>query len=87
MRHDELTDLATGYALAALDPEEFAAFEAHLPTCNECAQRVAQMQALAGALPHLLEEIEPPDGLKGRILAAIREESKRTMRATATSSR
>ncbi len=72
MGHDELADMAAGYALSALDTEEQRVFEAHLTTCEECHGRVKVMQSLAEAMPLLVEERVPSVALKERILAATR---------------
>lgn len=72
--HDELEALAEGYVLLALEPEEQEAFEAHLATCDRCTQRVAELQAVTGALALLAEEKDSPPQLRDRILAAARAE-------------
>ena len=41
MSHDELSGMAAGYALSALDPDELNIFEAHLASCPECRANVA----------------------------------------------
>lgn len=78
--HDELDSLVAGYVLRSLEPEEREAFEAHLVTCDRCAQRVVEMRATAGALALLAEDKEPPPELRGRILAAARAEKASTAR-------
>lgn len=70
--HDEIESLVAGYVLLALDPEDREALEAHLATCDRCAQSVAEWQELAGSLPLLVEQREPPQGLEERILSAVR---------------
>jgi hypothetical protein len=45
------------YVLGALDPDDRAAFEAHLETCPDCAARVNEVQALPG----LLAGIDPAE--------------------------
>ena len=72
MSHDEMESLVAGYVLLALDTEDREAFEAHLATCNLCAQSVAEWQQMAASLPLLVEQREPPQGLEGRILSAVR---------------
>jgi hypothetical protein len=72
--HDELEALAAGYVLLALEPEEHRAFEAHLAICDRCAQRVAELRAVTGAMALLVEDREPPPQLKERILATARAE-------------
>ena len=70
--HDELTALAAGYVLEALDPEDRGAFEQHLATCDDCAQQVAEMRAIVHLLPFAVEERNPSPELKERILTTFR---------------
>ena len=74
MSHDDLSGLAAGYALSALDPDDLKIFEAHLASCPECQASVAGMRPLIDALAMMNEETEPADGLRERILAAARVE-------------
>ncbi|HUR33854.1 MAG TPA: anti-sigma factor [Vicinamibacterales bacterium] len=62
---------ATGlYVLGALDADERRAFEAHLRTCDECIAEVRSLRAVAGALPHGVSQVDAPDALRSRVLAA-----------------
>jgi anti-sigma factor RsiW len=67
-------DLA-GYLLGALEPDELAAFAAHLAGCQSCRADVADL----GRLPHLLDRAAPPfavpAGLREQTLAAVRRAS------------
>ena len=74
MSHDEIAGLAAGFVLSALDPDEMELFSAHLPTCPECTDSVAELRILAGGLSITAEETEPPAGLRDRILAAAAAE-------------
>jgi len=72
MTHDEATELAAGYVLHALEPDEDAAVREHLGTC---ALPHPEFEELGGVVPALLELdpselVEPPAGLRDRILAA-----------------
>lgn len=51
-RHDD-----AAYVLGALDPDERAAFEAHLVDCADCAARVGELTGV----PDLLAGVEPGD--------------------------
>ncbi|MGZ9160857.1 MAG: anti-sigma factor [Candidatus Limnocylindrales bacterium] len=67
---DQVRDLAAAYVLDALDPDEADAVRDHLATC---ANPHAEVAELGSIVPLLLEDvpiIEPPDRLKGRIMAA-----------------
>jgi anti-sigma-K factor RskA len=67
-------DLVAPYVLDALEPEERAAFEAHLQTCEVCRLEVAELSLVVDVLPLAVELVEPPAGLKNRIIDAIAEE-------------
>ena len=62
--------LSGAYAVDALDDIERAAFERHLAECEECRAEVASLRE-TGVLLASLEEIEPPPGLRARVLADI----------------
>ena len=72
--HDELKDFAAGYVLLALEQEEQEAFESHLSGCDICAQNVAELQGVTGALAYLAEDREPSPQLKDEILTAASAE-------------
>ncbi|HEY1643612.1 MAG TPA: anti-sigma factor [Streptosporangiaceae bacterium] len=76
--HARLGELAAGYALHALDPQEEADFLRHLPDCAECQDALAGFTgvtaALADSWPDSVpaEPDERPDPRLGeRIMAAI----------------
>ena len=64
------TDLG-GYVLGVLEPEEAAAFQAHLAGCRECQRDLEEL----GSVPAFLEQAAPavdvPPGLRERTFAAI----------------
>lgn len=65
-----LHDLASAYALNAVDDDERRAFEAHLRSCERCQLEVA---AVAETVAGMAEETaaNPPQGLRTEVLAAI----------------
>jgi len=70
MTCDEVRELAGAFVLGALEPAEEAVVRAHLDTC---ADAHAEIEELGGVLPALAESVpvvEPPAGLKARIMAA-----------------
>jgi len=67
---DDLHSLTGVYALDALEADEAAAFEAHLPMCPACRQEVAELQEVAGALA-LVTLSPPPDHVRTRIFEAL----------------
>ena len=61
--------LSGAYALDALDAEEAAVFREHLSGCAACSQEVAELR-VAAARMGAVETVEPPAGLRDRVLAA-----------------
>ncbi|WP_347060408.1 anti-sigma factor [Blastococcus sp. HT6-30] len=68
--HDEM---AVGWALHALEPEDEAAFSRHLPTCERCARTVAETSEVMAAMAHDLPAAEPSPGLRARLRAAVEQ--------------
>jgi Anti-sigma-K factor rskA/Putative zinc-finger len=74
----EHADVA-GWIVGALDPSEHRRFRAHLESCTECQQTVAEFapvaQKLATSLPagELLADANPPADLQERTLARVRQ--------------
>jgi hypothetical protein len=61
------------YLNGTLSDEENLGFEEHLKTCADCQQIVE----LTGDLPYLAEPVDPPAGMKSRILANVLEEDRK----------
>jgi anti-sigma-K factor RskA len=61
--------LSGAYVVDALDDDERAGFEAHLPGCRDCQVEVAELRRAAGELAHEVAE-EPPPALRAAVLAA-----------------
>lgn len=61
---DQLID----YFNQHLSEDERIKFEAHLATCQTCQEELEQLEALVGGVAFLSEPIEPPSGMKARIL-------------------
>lgn len=66
MECDRLVDYLNG----TLSANEIQQFEQHLKTCTEC-QEIAEA---TGELPYLADPVEPPAGMKARILSNVFEE-------------
>ncbi|HSP60022.1 MAG TPA: anti-sigma factor [Ornithinimicrobium sp.] len=71
---DEIHDLAAAYAVDAVDEDERARFEAHLPTCPGCTVVVQELREAAADLSAGLEVAPPPD-LRRRVLDAVAAEA------------
>ena len=70
--NDELEELASAFALEALELDEREDYSRHLQGCGVCRELVAQSQILADLLPEALEEVGASPGLKDRILSQAR---------------
>ena len=71
--HEHFDELAVGWALHALEPEDEAMFSLHLPDCARCARTVAETSEVMAALATDLPPAEPSDDLHDRIRAAVEE--------------
>ena len=72
----ELEELIPAYMLDAVNEDDRAQIEAHLPRCATCAQLVASYRPVAAWLPYALPQVEPPAALKYRVLAAVLPKAK-----------
>ncbi len=70
---NDLRDLAPGYALGALGPEEARAFEAALASNPELQREVAELRELNAVLASG-QPVHPPAALRDRLLERIRAE-------------
>jgi anti-sigma-K factor RskA len=75
MTHQQLLDSAALYALDALDGEERAAFEAHLPGCEECRSEVASYRNVVGLLAYAAPPKRPANeaALRERLVTRARQ--------------
>jgi anti-sigma-K factor RskA len=71
--HEHFDELAVGWALHALEPEDEAMFSLHLPDCTRCARTVAETSEVMAALAADLPPAEPSEDLRDRIRAAVEE--------------
>jgi anti-sigma-K factor RskA len=69
--HQRYDELAVGWALHALEPEDEAAFGRHLPGCDRCAETIAEATEVMGAMAADLPAAEPSEGLGTRLRAAV----------------
>ncbi len=86
MTCDRVRELAPGFVLGALDPDEMIAVEDHLEGCPEPHPEVEE---LGGVLPYLaesLEPVEPPAWLRESVIAAAKTDLE-TRRAGRSSER
>ena len=71
--HAPFDELAVGWALHALEPEDESLFVAHLAGCDRCAVTVAETRDVMSAMATDLPQPEPSEGLLHRIRAAVEE--------------
>ena len=67
---DEVREMAGAFVLGALAPADEAAVRAHLATCDDAHAEIAELGGVLPALAASVPVVEPPDGLKARIMAA-----------------
>lgn len=65
-------ELAVGWAVHALEPDEEEGFAQHLPRCPECADQVRATESVGEMLARAVPQVDPPDRLREAILAAAR---------------
>lgn len=75
--HRKLTadalDRAALYSLNGMSEPDAARFEAHLDDCELCRREVDALQEVVGDLGLAAPEVEPPAGLRERVLAQARK--------------
>ena len=67
---DEVRDMAGAFVLGALDASDQAAVRTHLATCGQAHEEIAELGAVVPAFAEVVPVVEPPEGLKVRIMAA-----------------
>jgi anti-sigma-K factor RskA len=71
MEHEGRRDELAAYLLRALDLSGAAELEQHLAGCEECRAELARLRPAARILPEAVEPVEPPPGLRARIMAEV----------------
>lgn len=69
MSQHEQSENVEMYVLGGLSDEEQQEFEDHLQNCSECQHAVHELQEVVGLLPLASEPVEPPSGMKDRVLS------------------
>ena len=80
---EEARDLAPAFVLGALERDDEAAVRAHLASCREAHDEMAELGSVVPYLAETLVPVEPPARLKTAILAAAAAELERTPRDVA----
>jgi anti-sigma-K factor RskA len=73
--HDAMHELTGLYVLGALDQAERRAFETHLASCAACTAEVRTLGGVARALPYAVPQVDPPAGLRDRVLGSAQARS------------
>jgi anti-sigma-K factor RskA len=73
--HERYEDELAAYMLGSLEPEEAAAFEAHLAGCGRCQARERWLRTSLDVLPSSVEQLEPPPALRKRLMETVRAEA------------
>ena len=68
--HEEMENMIAAWVLGATDPEESTEIARHVDGCDTCRATAARLRRIAEAIPLAVEEVEPPSGLRQRILSA-----------------
>jgi anti-sigma-K factor RskA len=84
MSHSEYEELAAGYVLGALEPDDEHVFQRHLSGCPVCEANVRELEAVAGELAYAAPPVEPPATLWAGIRREIRPEAARRPAVPAT---
>jgi anti-sigma factor RsiW len=69
--HTRYSEDVGAYLLGAMSDQERRTFERHLAGCDECREEVERLRPAADALPGTVEQLEPPPGLKARLMAEV----------------
>jgi anti-sigma-K factor RskA len=77
MSHSELEELAAGYVLGALEPDDEHAFQRHLEGCLTCQETVRELEAVVGELAYSAPSADPPDTVWAGIRRQIKPEARR----------
>ena len=80
MSHSEFEELAAGYVLGALEPDDEHDFQRHLGGCATCEANVRELEAVAGELAYAAPPVDPPDTLWAGIRREIEPEAARRRR-------
>ena len=67
-------DMLEAFALDALDLEEEESIQDHLDGCDQCSDAVDLFQAATAELAGSVNLVEPPAGLRARVMQAISRE-------------
>ncbi|WP_322923505.1 anti-sigma factor domain-containing protein [Paenibacillus campi] len=73
-KQNKWMDMVDMYVLGGLDEKEQERFEAYMRHNRKCRRAVKELQEVIGLLPLAVESIQPPQGMKNRILGRVFDE-------------
>lgn len=76
MKCEDVLGKMTAYVDGELPAEETNQIASHITSCPCCQNALKEMLAIAKAMP-LLEEVEPPAGLRSQIMKQVRAEAEK----------
>ena len=84
LTHEQVLDLAAAFVLGALDPEEEQAVRDHLASCDLAHNEIGELGGVVPYLGESVDQVEPPAGLKSRIMAAAAADLEARRRGAST---
>jgi anti-sigma-K factor RskA len=74
MNHSDYEQLAAGYVLGALEPDDEHDFQRHLGGCAQCEAIVRELEGVVGQLAYAAPPVDPPETLWASIQREVRPE-------------
>jgi anti-sigma-K factor RskA len=74
VNHSDFEQLAAGYVLGALEPDDEHAFQRHLDGCAQCEASVRELEEVVGELAYAAPPVDPPATLWASIRREVRPE-------------
>jgi anti-sigma-K factor RskA len=72
--HEQWRDGLAAYLLGALGSSEVADLERHLAECEGCRAELSWLEPAIGTLSEAVPRVEPPPGLRARVIGEARSE-------------
>lgn len=85
--HERWGDDLAAYALGALEPRETAEFEGHLVDCERCRAELVRLAPAVEGLSTAVPRLEPPPGLRKRIMDVVEADADATVASAPQRSR
>lgn len=73
--HTSYREEIGAYLLGALTDLEKQAFERHLAGCADCRDELERLRPAADALPHAVEQMEPPPSLRASLMEVVERDA------------